>query len=298
MVFALVIALLLGAAVAAEPVPYRIAVTVDDVPWMGPVHPDGKLVANRAILAALQAHGAPATAFVNCDLALAGAPVLRAWLDAGMELGNHQAAHDDLNKVPEARWLEGVRRCDAVLREITGQAVVYFRYPYLFNGPSPEVRDRVLGVLTGDLGYTIARVSVDNHEWKIANLYGQAVAAGDREQAGELAKFYVEHVLSGIENFRAVAQRKVGRDVAHVLLLHANGLNADHLNDLLTALEGDGASFIPLSEALQDPVYALPQAYEGRWGLSWLYRVEPVDHERPWDDQSWRELQVRFGEVD
>ncbi len=298
MTFALVIVLLLGATLAAAPGSFRVAITVDDVPWVGPAHPTGRLDANRAIVAALRAHAVPATAFVNCDRMGAGAPVVELWRTAGMELGNHQANHDDLNKVPEETWLEGVRRCDTVLRELTGQPVVHFRYPYLFNGPTPEVRDRVLTVLTDDLGYTIGRVSVDNHEWKIATLYGEALAAGDGERADALADFYVEHVLSAVENFRAVAQRKLGRDVTHVLLLHANALNADGLDRLLVALEGAGASFVPLSTALADPVYALPQAYEGRWGLSWLYRIEPVDEERPWDDASWTEIGARFAAGD
>ena len=62
-------------------------------------------------------------------------------------------------------------------------------------------------------------------------------------------------------------------------------------------LAADGARFVPLAEALQDPVYALPQTYEGRWELSWLYRIEPVDETHPWDDATWNEIETRFGET-
>ena len=283
------------AGAAEVPTPYDIAITIDDVPWVGPAHPRGKVSANEAMIHTLKAHGALATVFVNCDRVAPPEGILKAWFAAGMELGNHQAAHDDLNKTPPDTWLEGVRRCDRQLREITGAPITHFRYPYLFNGPTPAVRDEVLAELTGPLGYTIARVSVDNHEWKIANLYGLAVAAGDQARADALADFYVEHILAGVDNFQAVAQRKLGRDIDHVLLLHANGLNTDHLDRLLTALEADGARLIPLTEALKDPVYALPQAYEGKWGYSWLYRIAPLDDERAWDESSWKELEARFG---
>ncbi|MFH1469659.1 MAG: alpha/beta fold hydrolase [Pseudomonadota bacterium] len=278
-----------------RPNPFRIAVTLDDLPRTGPPHPAGVVAANQAILAALQAHRVPATGFVTCDRVDPALGVLEAWRDTGMGLGNHQAAHDDLNKVAEERWLAGVARCDTLLREVLGGPVAFFRYPYLFNGPTPEVRDRVLAALTGTYGYTIGRVSVDNHEWKLAELYGKALANGDTERAAAISAYYPQHILAAVANFRAVSRRKLGRDVAHVLLLHDNALNADHLDDLLTALEGGGARFVPLEEALADPVYALPSAYEGKWGISWLYRIAPVDTETPWDDAAWEEIRARFG---
>lgn len=284
-------------AVASEPPsPYDIAITIDDLTWVGPTHPKGEVAANHAMIHTLVAHGVPATVFVNCDRVDPSLGILEAWRDAGMELANHQAAHDDLNKTPPPAWLEGVRRCDTLLRGLTGAPIAHFRYPYLYNGPSPAVRDQVLAELTGTLGYAIGRVSVDNHEWKIADYYGQAVVAGDQPRAEALADYYLEHMLAGVDNYQAVAQRKLGRDIDHVLLLHANSLNTDQLDRLLTALEADGARFVSLGQALKDPVYALPQAYEGKWGYSWLYRIAPLDDDRAWDDASWQEIEARFGE--
>jgi len=279
---------------AALASPARMAVTVDDLPWVGSPLPEGRGRGNQRILATLQKHHVPATGFVNCDRLSSDEQILRFWTDAGMDLGNHQAAHDDLNKVPEAAWLDGARRCDAFLRVNTGKSPRYFRHPYLFYGPTPEVRDRVTAALTGEMGYALAHVTIDNLEWKVAQLYGKALDAHDDARAADLAAWYVPHMLAAVSNFQAVAQRKLGRDVSHVLLMHDNRLNADHLDDLLTALEGQGHTFMPLSEALSDPVYALPSAYEGRRGISWLYRIAPVDVQTAWDDAQEEALNDRF----
>ena len=39
-------------------------------------------------------------------------------------------------------------------------------------------------------------------------------------------------------------------------------------------VERRGYRFITLEEALGDEAYALPDAYVGRWGLSWLHHWE------------------------
>lgn len=278
-------ALLLAIACADEG---RVAVTIDDLPghhWAG-IDPG---VGTARILAALAAHHVPATGFVNCDNG--GEDVLRMWLDAGHELGNHHATHGGLNKVPPDEWLTGVDRCQAALQALTGTAPRFFRYPYLFNGPTPEIREHVRAAIESK-GLTIARVTVDDHEWKLAELYDSARLAGDAAEAERIAALYVPHVIAAIRHFRDVSKKKVGRDVAHVLLLHDNGLAADHLGELLAAIEAEGLRFVPLAEAAADPVYALPNAYDGKWGISWLYRIPPAADDG-WLGQEWERL---FGE--
>ena len=59
-----------------------------------------------------------------------------------------------------------------------------------------------------------------------------------------------------MQHAREVGRERFGREVRHVLLLHANRLNADHLDRLLEILARDGARFVPLETALADPIYA------------------------------------------
>jgi len=51
-----------------------------------------------------------------------------------------------------------------------------------------------------------------------------------------------------------------GREIPHILLIHANALNAAELDALLTWFEKNGYMFITLWEALQDECYKLPEA--------------------------------------
>ncbi|HEX2203920.1 MAG TPA: hypothetical protein VHG91_11505 [Longimicrobium sp.] len=69
-----------------------------------------------------------------------------------------------------------------------------------------------------------------------------------------------------------LSRRLLGRELAQVLMLHANALNADWLDELVALLRGRGYAFVPLETAMRDPAYALPDRYTGERGLSWLQR--------------------------
>jgi hypothetical protein len=134
------------------------------------------------------------------------------------------------------------------------------------------------------MGYRNGHVSIDNSDFLVERPYTQALQAGDRTAVEAITALYVEHMLTMLRHAREVAQRKLGRDVAHIMLLHVGQLNADVLDRLLRALEADGAEFVSLETALSDPVYASPEVYVGPRGLSWLYRIAPVDPaDEAWD---------------
>lgn len=282
------------AQLAAAP---RIAITVDDLPWNGPPPPDGASAATRRLLSALAARGAPATGFVVCSRVADDDGALRLWLEQGLELGSHSEAHRDLNDAPLALWLDDVRSCDRTLRRVTGGPVRFFRFPYLHQGPTSERRAAALDVL-GELGYSVAHVTVDNSEYILARPYDAALSRGDEVARRQILGLFVEHLLTMTLHYQEVARRKLGRDVSHILLLHANALVADGMARLLDALAAERFEIISLEEALTDPVYALPDAYVGRRGLSWLYRVEPLTTEDAvFDDQRAAELRASLTDV-
>lgn len=92
--------------------PRTVALTFDDAPG---AFLDTALAAarsaNERLLAALAAADAHATAFVNEDKLLgsdARADILRRWVRAGHDLGNHTYSHADLH---DTRWRPCRPRC-------------------------------------------------------------------------------------------------------------------------------------------------------------------------------------------
>lgn len=275
-----------------------MAVTIDDLPWVGAVPPEGsKGDALASLIDALSERDVAAIGFVNCDRVQPGAPLLRMWLDAGLALGNHTAAHLDLNDAPVEQWLGDLRSCHDMLRDLTGRRRVWFRYPYLHQGPTPDRQRAALAALR-ELESPIAHVTIDNSDWILAVAYGNAVRAGDAARAAAIGAAFVDHIVRAVRHYQQVAEDKIGRDVPHVLLLHANLLVADHVGRLLDRLsEEHGFRFVSLDAAQRDAIYDLEDGYTGPGGLSWLYRLTPPTPEMgAWDDAEAQRLRAQWRE--
>lgn len=274
------------AADTAGPVTPALAVTIDDLPWIGAVRPgETREDALRSLIEALLARDVPAVGFANCDRSGPAAPLLRMWVDAGLELGNHTAAHLDLNDAPLEQWLRDVRSCHDIVRGLTGEERVWFRYPFLHQGPTAERRAAALALL-GELDSPIAHVTIDNSDWILAVAYGDAVTAGDSARAAAIGEAFVEHIIRATQHYQEIARQKTGRDVPHVLLLHANLLVADHVDMLLDRLRSQyGFRIVSVEAAQRDSLYDRLDGYTGGGGLSWLYRMAPPTPEMAtWDD--------------
>jgi peptidoglycan/xylan/chitin deacetylase (PgdA/CDA1 family) len=277
---------------AGIPQPPAIAITIDDLPWIGAVRPgQTRAEALGVLIDTLVARNVPAIGFANCERAGPRGSLLRQWVDAGLELGNHSAAHLDLNSAPLERWLDDVRSCHALVAELTGESTIWFRYPFLHQGPDAARQSAALGLLE-EMASPVAHVTIDNSDWILAVAYGEAVTAGDEARAAAVAHAFIEHILEATAHYQDVAREKVGRDVPHVLLLHANLMVAENIGALLDRLQAErGFRFVSLAAAQRDPVYTLPDEYTGGDGLSWLYRMAPATPQmKAWDDAEARRL--------
>lgn len=249
----------------------RVAVTIDDVPrsgrgWAG-IDWEAE---TRRLLAQLTDRGVPAVAYVTCANRPPAGSLLPLWREAGTEPGNHTYRHRDLNTEPLDVWLSDVRRCHDEIARDWGRPPATFRYPMLHRGPTEE-RKSAAAVLLDSLGTPDGPVTIDNSEWVIAAAYADAPPDSDRD--ARFRELYVEHMLRMLEHYRTAARDGLGRDPAHVLLLHANALNARHMGVVLDAYRERGVEFVPLAEALEDPFYGMEDRYVGRRGLSWIYRT-------------------------
>jgi peptidoglycan-N-acetylglucosamine deacetylase len=282
---------------ASRPPGVQVAVTIDDLPWVGRTRSgENSQVATRRLLSTLKHTSVPAVGFVNCERVKPEEGILEMWLAAGMELGNHTGSHWDLNKVEPDAWAADVERCHRFLQAATGRLPRYFRYPFLREGSTIERLAHGRQTLK-QLGYINASVTIDNSETMLASAYGRAVADGDAARAGEIVNAYLRHMTAALAHFdRAAEEAFGGRRIPHVLLLHANLLNADHLGPLLQAYRDRGVEFITLAAALSDPAYRQDVSYVGPKGPSWIYRVSPSVRDRwsAWDDAESASIRDRF----
>ncbi len=278
---------------------FRLAITFDDLPWVGPL-PDGDSAAEQAVermAAVLRVHGVPATGFVVCDRAMQDEAPLHTWKAWGFTLGNHSASHRDLNRTPVDDWLTDVARCDAYLKQFGSAQAPYFRFPMLHQGDTPAKRERVQAALE-EMGLQTAHVTVDNSDWILTRAHAAALAREDAVLRRAVGRAFIRHILAAVEHADRVARRKVGRPVPHILLLHANTVVEDNLDALLVELAARNVEFISLDEALSDPVYARPDEYVGPKGLSWLYRMQPVSvDDVRWDDAEAAAIEARFADA-
>jgi len=87
-----------------------------------------------------------------------------------------------------------------------------------------------------------------------------------------LQKEYLAYTEAEIDYYTELDRKVLGRELPHVMLLHANRLNAEMVGDVLAMLKRRGYRFIALDEALKDPAYQQPENYAGPGGFSWIQR--------------------------
>lgn len=264
-----------------------LAVTIDDLPFVGDLSPgDSAEAAVARILAAVE--GVPVTGFFVCGRGAGRDAAWGAWMASPIEVGNHTGSHraiDDFDSLDA--WRRDVSGCQRVLeRDAGAREVRHFRYPFLRTGRERARRDAGFAILE-ELGLTRAPVTIDTSEWALVGPY-----APTRDP--EVAAAYVDHVRRAARRYRALAEARGTPGAPQVLLIHANALAADHLGDLLEALREDGFRFVSLDEALADPLYAETDHYVGGVGMSWLYRVEDHADAWAWDAAQLHAMQVRF----
>lgn len=259
-----------------------VAVTIDDLPVLVMQrNAQREEQLTTRLLATLEAERIPGIGFVNEGKLYDGgkldakrADYLKRWLDAGMELGNHSYSHRDLNRVPLAQFEADVIRGEQVTGKLLkdrGQRLRYFRHPFLHSGGDLTKR-RAFEDFLQKRGYRIAPVTVDNYDYVFARAYERALARRDQKRADEIGRQYVAY-MNDIFAFHEDQSRKIlGREPAQTLLIHANLLNADYLDELAAMMRKRGYRFVSLTDALEDPAYSMRDDYAGEKGITWLHR--------------------------
>lgn len=267
----------------AQPSAKRIAVTIDDLPLniAQSVHNTELRRVVERLLKQITAAGVPATAFVNENkLEMNGVrdpervAVLKLWLDAGVDLGNHTYAHKSQNRIPIAEAQEDIVKGERTIKELLrarGKHPEYFRHPYLQTGRDSLTRATLTAFLDS-LGYTIAPVTIDNGEWIYSSANDKAFIRNDTAQMRTIGTAYLSYMRKKTEFFEWLSDTLFGRQIHQILLIHSNRLNADYYAALCRQYAADGYTFCTVKEALQDEAYRSRDTFYGGGGISWLDR--------------------------
>lgn len=301
--------LALAVPAAAEAGRGKIALTFDDLPALTILNDQPYVnYLNATILRGLKQHHIPATGFVNeGKLDDIDRPqqiaVLREWLDASMDLGNHTFSHESPNKLGAAGYIADIAKGEPVTRALLAarhRRIRWFRHPYLETG-TPEAVKREIDTWLRGHGYRIAPVTIDADDWQFAEPYDDAIARRDEPRRKRIRAQYLEYTERMIAWYRHGAHALFGRDISYVMLLHATRLNADCIDDLAAILRRAKLSPVSLEAAMKDPAYRTLDPYTGKDGIEWLERWSMELHkELPWDSYADvpADIQADYNRVD
>ncbi|WP_353227533.1 polysaccharide deacetylase family protein [Novosphingobium sp.] len=270
-----------------------VALTYDDLPGIV-LKPDQAYLdaTNRALLRGLKRHHFPAIGFVNEGkldeiVRKRQIRVLKWWIRAGYDLGNHTFSHSTPNEIGAAAYIEDIARGETVIRPMMTRAhrvLQWFRHPYLETGNTEAVRAPINHWLATH-GYRIAPVTIDCDDWEFAEPYDNAVMAGNKVEAARIRNEYLAYTERTIGWYRRGSLALFGRDIAYVMLLHDTRLNADTFEGFAAILARQNLQPVTLDQALRDPAYQTADSYVGKDGVEWLERWSLTLHkELPWDD--------------
>jgi peptidoglycan/xylan/chitin deacetylase (PgdA/CDA1 family) len=258
----------------------KMVLTFDDLPYSSSLREGWLANAKRRttqILEVLNKYRAPATAFVvegNLQGAEERVALLQQWLDAGMTLGNHSYSHADFNTVTVERFQEEILKGEAVTRrlmEARNKELRYFRHPMTRTGDTQEKKEAIEKFLASN-GYRVTPHTIENSDFIFTAPYSRAVQRGNEAEAERLRKAYLDFTIAATAFAEKISPQIFGREIPQTLLLHANDINADSLDELLKLLTARGYQFITLDEAMADPAYQTKDTLVSQKGPTWLWR--------------------------
>ena len=260
----------------------RMAVTFDDLPYVAVEQQDlpSAQRATKEILRALQTRRVPAVAFVNEGKLLvlgevdARIALLQQWVDAGMILGNHTHSHPDFNTLTIQQFQDEVMKGEVITRRLMQSRQpyqLYFRHPYTHTGDT-QAKKEVIENFLAARGYKVTPHTIDSTDFIFNVVYVRALRNKDEAMAKRLREAYLSFTIAATEFAERISPEIFGREITQTLLLHANDITADCLDEMLRRLAARGYRFVTLDEAMSDPAYQTKDTYVGKYGPTWLWR--------------------------
>lgn len=236
----------------------EIAITIDDLPFVGSANAGKNFPENYRFLVLMQTlvdRNIPITGFV-----IAGSirknqwELLEKFRENGFELGNHTYSHPNLNTMNVDKYIANVEHADEKLKNLL-TSPKYFRYPYLAESNGKK-RAKVYNYLAVH-NYTVAPVTIDSKDYQF-NAKLLSIPWRRRQESLEKMKArYLEYIWKQTVRAEANSHPVKGKCSKQILLIHANLLNSYFLGDVIDMYQQNGYKFISLAEALKAPAPAL-----------------------------------------
>ena len=255
-----------------------IAITIDDAPHNGPISSLQELSAmTKKFTGTLESQKIPAVVFVNegqlyysADEVEEKIAVLRSWVAAGLELGNHTFGHVGLKDTPLEAYQDDFIRGEVVSRALakeTNLPLRYFRHPFLQMGPAREIEDQ-FEMFLEKRGYRSVPITLTTEDWMFLSAYQKARNTNEKLR---ISDDYIRFAEADLTYREKAAEQLFGRPISHILLVHANGVTADNLTRLIEMYRSRGYKFVSVEEALKDAAYAKPDKYSATsdWLRGW-----------------------------
>lgn len=261
----------------------EICITVDDLPYIARYHYNikyGNMITD-SLLSIFKEFNVVALGSVNSfqlyelnRLNRSKVKILERWLDSGMILANHTYSHKNIYTISVKEYIKDVIDGEIVLKDIIterGQKLKYFRHPYLLRGETKQKADSISNFLK-DRGYIETPVTVDNYDYYFSLAFEKAMLRSDDSLMARIGRDYIKYMEDALKYYEAQSIALFGYNIKHILILHANMINAYYLRDLLNMLMRNGYKFISIDEALKDKCYESKDEFYQNKGVSWLRR--------------------------
>lgn len=178
------------------------------------------------ILQILNKHDCKATFFVTGDWASRYPEAIKKIHQNGHDIGNHGANHKHMTSLSREEMIEEIDGCHNIIKSLVGVDMILFRPPY------GDYNESVIMTAKAE-GYYSIQWDVDSLDWKD---YG------------------VESIIS------TVCQHKSLKNGSIILLHNGSKYTALALDALLSNLENQGYSFVPVSELIYTENYSVDHA--------------------------------------
>ena len=225
----------------------RIAITIDDAPSPSTPLFTGQQRALSIIDHLRKSEAPPIGVFaIGSHVVDFGAEQLRLFGLAGHAVCNHTYSHRSLKNCSADSYIQDIKKAETLLKEFPGYAPL-FRYPYLDEG-YPAQTEKVNSALK-DLGYTNARITINNCDYYMSYIMQKALRAGKQIDYEKLRTVYLKVMLECVEYFDGWFALQGRKSMNHVLLMHSNDLTALYIGDLVQALRDRGWTLISIHDA-------------------------------------------------